>query len=271
VEVGFCAVLPQEKVRGWHEVSATVGEVSATVGQVSATAGELSATAAGEVSATVGEVSATVGQVSATAGELSATAAGELWATAGELWATAGELWATAGKLSATAGASRESGSKDTHLDPVLARGMRPLGAKPVEKRRGFGSTDTPLVPHEQEFVFLSTSRCTGLKRNAVRPEIVSMGQEREETQHIGTAANGSGALIHHRQENDENRPHHGDVIRPDVKRNFRFGPLRRGKLVFRLIKNLLYCRVDSVCTSTYTKPGRYLGLGKRVSEFWLG
>jgi hypothetical protein len=73
------------------------------------------------------------------------------------------------------------------------------------------------------------------------------MGQERVETQHIGTAASGRGALAHHRQENDENRPHHGDVIRPDVKKNFRFGPLRRGKFIFRLIKIPPYYRVDSV------------------------
>jgi hypothetical protein len=56
----------------------------------------------------------------------------------------------------------------------ALAPRMGPLGAKPVEKRRGIGSKDTPLVPHEQtgqQFVNLSTFRCTDLKRNAVRPE----------------------------------------------------------------------------------------------------
>jgi hypothetical protein len=131
--------------------------------------------------------------------------------------------------------ASRESGSTDMHLsvdphlDPVLLL-ARSLGAKLVAKGRESDPKDTPLVSHEQAFVFLSTSRCTDLKRNAVRPEIVSMGQERVETQ---AAASGRGALAHHRQENDENRPHHGDVIRPDVKKNFRFGPLRRGKFIF--------------------------------------
>jgi hypothetical protein len=123
----------------------------------------------------------------------------------------------------------------------------RSLGAKLVAKGRESDPKDTPLVSHEQAFVFLSTSQCTDLKRNAVRPEIVSMGQERVEAQHIGTAASGRGALAHHRQENDENRLHHGDVIRPDVKKDFRFGPLRRGKFIFRLIKHPPYYRVDSV------------------------
>jgi hypothetical protein len=135
--------------------------------------------------------------------------------------------------------ASRESGSTDMHL-PVERANL-------VAKGRESDPKDTPLVTHEQAFVFLSTSRCTDLKRNAVRPENVSMGQERKETQHISTAASGRGALAHHRQENDENRPHHGDVIRPDVKRNFRFGPLRRGKFIFRLMKKPPYYRVDSV------------------------
>jgi hypothetical protein len=57
-------------------------------------------------------------------------------------------------------------------------------------------------------------------------------------------------ALAHHCQENDESRPHHGDVIGPDVKKNFRFGPLRRGKFIFRLIKKPPYYRVDSVAAS---------------------
>jgi hypothetical protein len=118
----------------------------------------------------------------------------------------------------------------DPHLDLVLLL-ARSLGAKLVAKGRESDPKDTPVVPHEQEFVFLSTSWCTDLKRNAVTPEIVDMGQERVETQHIGTAASGRGALAHHSQENDENRPHHGDVIRPDVKKNFRFGPL--GSLFF--------------------------------------
>jgi hypothetical protein len=72
----------------------------------------------------------------------------------------------------------------DPHLDLVLLL-ARSLGAKLVANGRETDPKDTPLFPHEQEFVFLSTSRCTDLKRNAVRPEIVSMGQERVETQHM--------------------------------------------------------------------------------------
>jgi hypothetical protein len=70
----------------------------------------------------------------------------------------AGKVSATAeGEVSATAGARRESGAKEMHVDPVLvlARGMRPLGAKPVAKGRKSDPNDTPLVLHEQEFVFL--------------------------------------------------------------------------------------------------------------------
>jgi hypothetical protein len=140
-------------------------------------------------------------------------------------------------EVSAKVSASTESGSTDMdlpvdpHLDLVLLL-ARSLGAELVATGRESDPKDTPVIPHEQAFVFLSTSRCTDLKRNAVRPEIVSMGQERVETQHIGTPASGRGALAHHRQENDGNRPHHGDVIRPDVKKNIRFGPLRRGKFI---------------------------------------
>jgi hypothetical protein len=87
-------------------------------------------------------------------------------------------------EVSAKVSASRESGSTDMHLpvDPHLDLVLllaRSLGAKLVAKGRESDPKDTPLVPHEQEFVFLLTSRCTDLKRNAVRPEIVSMGQER--------------------------------------------------------------------------------------------
>jgi hypothetical protein len=186
---------------------------------------------AGPVSATERAVSATEHAVSATERAVSATER---------------PVSATERAVSAKVSGSRESGSTDMHLDPVLLL-ARSLGAKLVARDRESDPKDTPLVPHAQEFVFLSTSRSTDLKRNAVRPEIVSMGQERVETRHIGTAASGRGALAHHRQENDENRPHHGDVIRPDVKKNFRFGPLRRGKFIFRLIKIPPYYRVDSV------------------------
>jgi hypothetical protein len=128
---------------------------------------------------------------------------------------------------------------------------MRPLRAKLVAKGRESDPKDTPLVPHEQEFVFLSTPRGTYLKSNAVRPEIVSMGQERGK--HSTLARRRAAAAHSHTtvKKNDEIRPHHGDVIRPDVERNFRFGPLRRGKFIFRLIKNSLYCRVDSVSSSS--------------------
>jgi hypothetical protein len=133
----------------------------------------------------------------------------------GAVSATERAVSATEGRrlreVSAKVSASSDYGSTDMHLpaavdpnlDPalLLARGMRPLRAKLVAKGRESDPKDTPLVPHEQEFVFLSTPRGTYLKSNAVRPEIVSMGQERGETQHIGTAASGRGALAHHRQE----------------------------------------------------------------------
>jgi hypothetical protein len=41
--------------------------------------------------------------------------------------------------------------------------------------------------------------------------------------------------------------PHHGDVIPPDVKKNFGFGPLPGGKPKFKLSRSLPYYRVDSV------------------------
>jgi hypothetical protein len=140
-------------------------------------------------------------------------------------------------EVSAKVSASRESGSTDTHF-PVER-------AKLVAQGKEFDPKDTPLVPHAQEFVFLSTSRCTDLKSTGNR-QTTSIW-DRKGTQHFRTAAGGRGALAHHRQGNDENRPHHGDVIRPDVKKNFRFGPLRRGKFIFRLMKNPPYYRVDSV------------------------
>jgi hypothetical protein len=45
----------------------------------------------------------------------------------------------------------------DPHLDLVLLL-ARSLGAKLVAKGRESDPKDTPVVPHEQEFVFLSTS-----------------------------------------------------------------------------------------------------------------
>jgi hypothetical protein len=151
LEAGFCVVLEVSE----RAVSATMRAVSATMRAVSAMMRA--------VSATMRAVSATMRAVSATEGRRPREVSAKVSAVSG-----------TEGRglreVSAMAGASRESGSTDMHLpvDPHL---------DPVSLLSGTESDpkDTPLVPHEQEFVFLSTSRWTDLKRNAVRPEIVSM------------------------------------------------------------------------------------------------
>jgi hypothetical protein len=78
------------------------------------------------------------------------------------------------------AGARRESGSTDMHLpvdpqlDPVLLLLLLSgLGTDPVLLLSAQG---TEFDPKDTPLVLLSTSRWTDLRRNTVRPEIVSMG-----------------------------------------------------------------------------------------------